>query len=156
MDYSLFCEHVKKQQEMEAIDNSQFKLDEKFQKMDRQIQGLISKNQLQAELKNKLSTDKFIELKTLVDTLKSTNEKENKFISVSVLGEGQMLCAWQLLFSRTGQSHGKLYGFVKDLNFSKGVLVDLCSVRVFRARAVSGHRVDGGITLLQNAISQQE
>ena len=74
MDYALFCNYQKKRQEMEAIDNKDFQLAEKFHNMQRQIEGLIDSSYLQTELKKKASSDNYRDLKDTVNQLKQNYE----------------------------------------------------------------------------------
>ena len=43
MDVAIFYEHQKKKLEAESVDNREFKLAEKFYKIERQIDGLLTK-----------------------------------------------------------------------------------------------------------------
>lgn len=57
MDNALFQDHQKKRQEIESLDNRDIKYAEKFHVMERRIDGLISNEQLQFELKHLASSD---------------------------------------------------------------------------------------------------
>ena len=59
---------------MEAIDNKEFQLAEKFHNMQRQIEGLIDNNYLQTELKKKASSDNHRDLRETVNQLKQNYE----------------------------------------------------------------------------------
>ena len=81
MDYALFCNYQKKRQEMEALDNKEFQLAEKFHNMQRQIEGLIDNNYLQTELKKKASSENHRDLKETVNQLKQNYETQSKLLN---------------------------------------------------------------------------
>lgn len=78
MDTVLYLEFRKKQEELQSLDNSVFKIDEKFHQVERKIQSFFTRGQMQIELKNLVNLDKFSELKEQVGRMKYNEETTQK------------------------------------------------------------------------------
>jgi small-conductance mechanosensitive channel len=63
MNFSYFKEYLKGQQENQAIDNKQFRTEERIFVLEQKVNGSVSKEELKQQLKLKASNERFIELR---------------------------------------------------------------------------------------------
>ena len=82
MDHAIFNDYVKQQQNDDALNDKEFKTDERLFLLEQKFDGMCTKDDLKNQLKSKASNERFIELRENLHKLQvmsiSTQDKYEK------------------------------------------------------------------------------
>lgn len=105
MDYAIFNEYCRKQQQNEALNDKEFKTDERLFLIEQKLENVVAKEELKAQLKMKANNDRFIELRENMHKLQvmsvTTGEKYDK--------------AMQKMESDLGKRTAELNDYIHDI-----------------------------------------
>lgn len=77
MDYEVFRDFQKREIDAKEVDNTEFKIDERFNQLEKSIKGLISTSQLSSATRKLASMDKITEVSDIVKNMER-KFKENE------------------------------------------------------------------------------